>query len=209
MTEAVSTSNLLAECGVVPVVTIENVAHAVPLANALLAGGINSIEVTLRTANAMECIAEIISANTGISVGVGTVTTTKHIDAVAKVGADFLVTPATPSALVQPLKEFDGLVLPGAATPSEALSLYSHGFEIVKFFPAEAAGGVPMLKALSGPLPYIRFMPTGGISPKNVKSYLDLPNVIAAGGSWITPKAHLASENWDAITLLAQETRSL
>ncbi len=207
MTDTSSASSRLARCGVVPVVTIEKVAHAVPLANALLAGGINSIEITLRTPSAMECIAEIVSANTGISVGVGTVTNTEQIDTIAKIGADFIVTPATPAALVPALKEYDGLVLPGTATPTEALSLYSQGFKIVKFFPAEAAGGVPMLKALSGPLPEIKFMPTGGINPQNVKTYLDLPNVVAAGGSWITPKAHLDSENWDAITALATGAR--
>ncbi len=207
MTDTSSTSDCLAQCGVVPVVTIEHVAHAVPLANALLAGGINSIEVTLRTPKAMECIAEIVAANTGISVGVGTVTNTKQIDEIAKIAADFIVTPATPAALVPALKDFNGLVLPGTATPTEALTLYSQGFEIVKFFPAEAAGGAPMLKALSGPLPQIKFMPTGGISPQNVKTYLDLPNVVAAGGSWITPKAHLDAENWDAITALAKDAR--
>lgn len=208
MTQTSFLTDRLAQCGVVPVVTLNEVAHAVPLAEALLAGGINSIEVTLRTPKAMECIAEIIAADTGISVGVGTVTNTVHVEEVAKLGADFIVTPATPAALVPALKEFNGLVLPGTATPTEALSLYAQGFDTVKFFPAEAAGGAPMLKALAGPLPQIKFMPTGGISPQNAKIYLDLPNVIAVGGSWITPQSLLDAEDWPAITALAREARS-
>lgn len=187
-------------CGVIPVLIIEHVDHAVPITEALLAGGIDVVEITLRTDCALDAMATIKASGVDCLIGAGTITTEDDITACAEAGAEFLVTPATPAALIDPLKAFSGLVVPGAATPTEALTLHGHGFDHVKFFPAGAAGGANMLKSLGSPLPNIRFMPTGGVSLDNLPDYLHLPNVVAAGGSWLCSKDDIAEKNWKAIT---------
>jgi 2-dehydro-3-deoxyphosphogluconate aldolase/(4S)-4-hydroxy-2-oxoglutarate aldolase len=186
-------------CGVIPVLTIDKVSDAVPVTQALIDGGLDVIEVTLRTPVALEVISEIAGSGLNCFVGAGTITTDDDVDACVKAGAEFLVSPATPEYLVPALADFPGLVIPGASTPTEALSLYEKGFDHVKFFPAEAAGGIAMLKALSSPLPAISFMPTGGVSLKNLSEYLSLENVVAAGGSWLCTKEDLETSDWEAI----------
>ena len=196
-------------CRIVPVIMIEDEAQAVDIAKALIAGGVDVLEVTLRTAAGLPSIDNIKRAGLNCIIGAGTVTDLDDIAACEKAGADFLVTPATPPHLFEGLLNFDGLVLPGAATPTEALTLYQTGFDIVKFFPAEPAGGAAMLKALSAPLPGIRFMPTGGISPSNAADYLSLPNVVAVGGSWLCTQADVETGNWEGITEKARQARQI
>ena len=195
------------KCRVVPVLTIHDADQSLDIAKALIAGGVDILEVTLRTPAGLEAIRRIKAAGLDCLCGAGTVTTLEDIQACKDAGADFLVTPATPAGLIDALKAYPGLVLPGCATPTEALSLYQHGFEVVKFFPAEPAGGAPMLKALSAPLPKIKFMPTGGISLKNMGTYLSLPNVLAVGGSWLCTDKDAESSDWDAITAKSIEAR--
>ncbi|MAP94958.1 MAG: keto-deoxy-phosphogluconate aldolase [Ponticaulis sp.] len=199
----------LYRAGVVPVLTIGSVAEAVPLAKALVNGGLDVVEITLRTPCAAEAISEIVKADLGCYVGVGTVLTSADVTLAESTGADFIVTPATPPSLVKPLSEFEGLVIPGVSTPGEALTLNDAGFDLLKFFPAEAAGGAAMLKSLSAPLPGLSFMPTGGIKTANLKSYLSLPNVIAAGGSWISSTDQQAKGDWAAIEATAKSTHQL
>ena len=196
-------------CGVIPVLTISEVEHAVPITKALIEGGLDVIEVTLRTPAALEVIHEIARSGLNCYVGAGTITTESDVEACQKAGAGFLVTPATPEYLIIELIEFPGLVIPGAAPPTEALNLYEKGFDHVKFFPAEAAGGAAMLKALSSPLPDISFMPTGGVSLKNLPDYLMLPNVVAAGGSWLCTNDDIQNEDWAAISAKARQASTL
>ncbi len=197
----------LKRCGVVPVVTIAALESAVPLARALLRGGLDVIEVTLRTPCAIDAICAITSEMPEMFVGVGTILSPADIDAARKAGADFLVTPATPPGLVPALQAFDGLVIPGVSTATEAVSRLDEGFAMQKLFPAELSGGAPFLKALRAPLPAIRFMPTGGVSPDNLADYLALGNVVAAGGSWLTPADLVAAGRWDDISSLARAAR--
>jgi len=204
-----ATFKRLKACGVVPVVTINEASHAIPLAQALVEGGLDVIEVTLRTACALEAIREIRQSALDITVGAGTILREGDVDAAQKAGADFLVTPAVSPQLVPALLDFDGLVLPGVSTPSEILSRIEEGFEVLKFFPAEQSGGVGFLKAISGPIPSATFMPTGGITPDTARHYLDLPNVVAIGGSWIAPQAVMASGDWQKIAALARTSSHL
>lgn len=192
-------------CGVVPVIVIDDVEKAVPLTEALVAGGIDVIEVTMRTSAALEAIAAIKASGIDCCIGAGTITSQKDIDAAAAAGSEFLVTPATPPSLAQELKSFGGLVIPGVATPTEALTLYKEGFDHLKLFPAEAAGGQYMLKSIGSPLPMIKFMPTGGVTINSLPEYLKLPNVVAAGGTWLCSKSDLDTGNWASITEKARE----
>lgn len=194
-------------CRIIPVITIKNLDQALPLANALIAGGADVLEVTLRTDCALEAIKQMADAKLEAFVGAGTITRPSDVDAAAKAGAEFLVTPGTTEESRTALKAYDGAVFPGAATVSEALKLRDEGFAVQKFFPAEAAGGAPFLKSIAAPLPDIRFMPTGGVSPKNARDYLSLPNVIAVGGSWIVPNDLIEAGKWDEITALTQASR--
>ena len=194
-------------CCIVPVITIQDVKHAVPLAKALIAGGVDVLEVTLRTDCALDAIQEMKQAKLDALIGAGTITTEAQVNSAANAGAEFLVTPGTPASLLPALKAFDGAVFPGCSTVSESLALRSAGFSVQKFFPAEPAGGSKFLKALGGPVPDVHFMPTGGISMGNARQYLDLPNVIAVGGSWIVPNELIENGEWDVIALLAKESR--
>lgn len=200
-------TNRIKNCRVVPVLTIHDAAQAVDIAKALIAGGVDILEVTLRTEAGLDSIRKIKASGLDCVCGAGTVTSPEDISACEDAGADFLVTPATPASLHSALKAYPGLVLPGCATPTEALTLYHAGFEILKFFPAEPAGGTPMLKAMSAPLPKLKFMPTGGIGLKNMSIYLSLPNVLAVGGSWLCTDEDAANGDWDAVTQKAKEAR--
>ncbi len=200
---------LLAKCPVVPVLTIGDAKKAVPLAQALLAGGLGTIEVTLRTDAAIEAI-RLISQNVpGTIVGAGTVTRSSDIDKAIKAGAKYLVSPGTPAELARALAAASVPSIPGCASASEAMALADLGFRTLKFFPAESCGGISWLKSIHGPLPDLRFCPTGGIDAKNAAAYLALPNVAAVGGSWPAPAAAVAAGDYARITNLAREAKAV
>ena len=192
---------------VIPVLVVERVEDAKPMAEALVKGGLHVLEVTLRTPAALDAI-RAMSEVEGSVVGAGTVLTAEDVMAVKAAGADFAVSPGVTPALLAAAREHDMPLLPGAATASEVMNLLAEGFDFLKFFPAEAAGGIPMLKSLHGPLAAVSFCPTGGVSPANAADYLALPNVVCAGGSWITPKDLVAAGEWDKITELASACKS-
>jgi 2-dehydro-3-deoxyphosphogluconate aldolase/(4S)-4-hydroxy-2-oxoglutarate aldolase len=194
---------------VVPVVVIDELSDAVPVAAALLNGGIKVIELTLRTPVALAAIAEVRSAVPDIVVGAGTVTSPLLAAQAAEAGASFLVTPGSTPAVIDACFATGLPFLPGAATVSEAMALAERGLTALKFFPAEAAGGVPYLKSIAGPLPGLRFCPTGGISLATAPSYLALGNVGCVGGSWLTPSDALAAKDFGRIEALAKEAAAL
>jgi 2-dehydro-3-deoxyphosphogluconate aldolase/(4S)-4-hydroxy-2-oxoglutarate aldolase len=200
---------LVSKTPVIPVLTIERVADAVPLARALVAGGLPVIEVTLRTKAALEAIRAIAAQVPECIVGVGTVTRMSDIEAATAAGAKYLVSPGTPPELAAALADASVPVLPGCATVSEAMALSGRGFKVLKFFPAEASGGVAWLKSIAAPLPNLRFCPTGGIDSKNIAAYLGCPNVLAVGGSWVAPKDALAAGDFSRITQLARDAAAL
>jgi 2-dehydro-3-deoxyphosphogluconate aldolase / (4S)-4-hydroxy-2-oxoglutarate aldolase len=184
---------------VIPVVVIPDVAGAVPLANALSRGGIPIVEVTLRTPAALEAIRRISAEVPEILVGAGTVTTPALAREAEQAGASFLITPGVTAAVLGAAEDTGLPVLPGCATVSEAMRLLERGYTELKFFPAEAAGGVPYLRAIAGPLPDLRFCPTGGITPRVAGDYLALPNVGCVGGTWLVPRHSLALGDFAAI----------
>jgi len=194
---------------VIPVVTIERAEHAVPLARALLAGGLNVVEITLRTPAALDAVRAIVAEVSGIVVGVGTVIRPIDVTHAVDAGADFLISPGTPAGLVQALADAPVPVLPGCATVSEAMTLAAFGFPVLKFFPAEPSGGARWLKAVAEPLPEIRFCPTGGINGDNAASYLALRNVLAVGGSWVAPAEAIATGDFAAIIARARIAAAL
>jgi 2-dehydro-3-deoxyphosphogluconate aldolase/(4S)-4-hydroxy-2-oxoglutarate aldolase len=189
---------------VIPVVTIEDPDHAVPVARALVAGGIPIIEVTLRSDRALEALAAIAADVPDILVGAGTVLTPQQADEAVQRGARFLVSPGVSLRLLEHLVALRMPVLPGVATVSEMLTALDHGLTELKFFPAGPAGGPSYLSAVAAPVPEARFCPTGGVTPDNMTDYLALRNVPAVGGSWLTPGSVLASRDWDQITALAE-----
>lgn len=194
---------------VIPVIVIDDLAHAAPLAKALAAGGLPALEVTLRTPEALEAIQEMRRAAPEAVVGAGTLRTPADVDRVLAAGAQFGVSPGAPSPVVSAALGSDLPFLPGCATPTEAMALADQGFEIVKFFPAGPAGGTAMLKALAQPLAGLGFCPTGGVSPDNATDYLSLGNVVCVGGSWVAPKAMMTAGDWDGITALARAAAAL
>lgn len=196
---------LLGATRVVPVITISDLETAVPLAAALVAGGLPVLEVTLRTAAGIESIRRIAAAVPGAVVGAGTVISPQQLHAARGAGARFIVSPGCTDALAAAAAEAGGAFLPGAVTASEVLRLLELGIGLMKFFPAETSGGVAALKALGGPFPQVGFCPTGGIDLQRAPSYLALPNVICIGGSWMVPAELIAAGDWDAITALAAE----
>jgi 2-dehydro-3-deoxyphosphogluconate aldolase/(4S)-4-hydroxy-2-oxoglutarate aldolase len=202
-------TSLVAQVPVIPVLTIDRVADAVPLARALVAGGLKVIEVTLRTAAAVDAMKAIAAEVTDCVVGAGTVTEPRHVDQVVAAGAKYIVSPGTPPTLAKALAQAPVASVPGCATVTEALWLAEHGFRVLKFFPAEAAGGIQWLKSVAGPCPDLRFCPTGGIDARNAGAYLALPNVLAVGGSWVAPKDALAAGDFSRITALAREAAKL
>lgn len=194
---------------VIPVLVVEELAHAVPMARALAGGGLSVLEVTLRSACALDAIRAMREVVPEATVGAGTVLTPADVQACEAAGAQFAVSPGATPALLDAVEEAGLPLLPGAATPTEIMALAARGYDTLKFFPAEAAGGVAMLKALSGPLPGIAFCPTGGISPANAMDYLALPNVLCVGGSWVVPKDAVARGDWSRVAELAHEASSL
>lgn len=191
--------NAIDKAPIVPVLTVHEADHAEPLAEALIRGGLTSVEITLRTPVALEVIRRMGLVADELLVGAGTIISEGDVDASLKAGADFLVTPGAGPMLLEALSSYDGVILPGISTASEAMARFDEGYGVMKFFPAEAAGGAKFLKALSGPLPHMDFMPTGGITPENAVDYLALPNVVAIGGSWIASTEEMANGDWDAI----------
>ncbi len=200
---------LLNAAPVVPVIVVENASDAVPLARALVAGGLPAIEITLRTPAALDAITAVRNEVEGAYVGAGTVLTREQVLLVEQAGCDFAVTPGVSPALLSSIDDSSVPYLPGCATASEAMSLTERGYRYIKFFPAAAAGGIAYLKSLSGPLPGIKFCPTGGISLANAVDYLSLPNVQCVGGSWVAPPALIGSQSWAEIQKLAEEARAL
>ncbi len=200
---------LVAQTPVIPVLTIERAADAVPLARALVAGGLKVIEVTLRTKAAIEAIKAIAGDVPDCIVGAGTITRSSDIASAVAAGAKYLVSPGTPPELAAALADASVPVLPGCATVSEAMALGTRGFKVLKFFPAEAAGGIAWLKSVAAPLPGAKFCPTGGIDGKNAATYLACPNVLAVGGSWVAPKDAIAAGDWSRIETLAREAAAL
>ncbi len=191
-----------------PVLVVRGAADAAPLAKALIAGGLPALEVTLRTPAALDVIAAMAEIPGGV-VGAGTLVTPQDVRAAKAAGAEFGVSPGATDALIEACLEEDLPLLPGAATASEAMRLLERGYTTQKFFPAEASGGAPALKAIGAPLPQIRFCPTGGISLSNARDYLGLSNVLCAGGSWVAPDALVSAQAWDEITTLASEAKRL
>jgi 2-dehydro-3-deoxyphosphogluconate aldolase/(4S)-4-hydroxy-2-oxoglutarate aldolase len=193
---------------IVPVLVVEDAAQARPLAQALVAGGLPALEVTLRTPSALEVIAEMAKVKGGI-VGAGTLLTPADVTAAKLAGAQFGVSPGATDLLLDACEDADLPLLPGAATATEAMRLLERGYSMLKFFPAEAAGGADALKGIGAPIPQVKFCPTGGVNPKNARSYLDLPNVVCAGGSWVAPKDKVNSGDWAGIEALAKAAAQL
>ncbi len=193
---------------IVPVLVVKDVAHARPLAEALVAGGLPALEVTLRTPAALDVIREMAKVPGGV-VGAGTLLTPEDVRAAKEAGATFGVSPGATDRLLDAC-EAEGLpLLPGAATASEAMALLERGYDMLKFFPAEASGGAPALKGIGAPIPQVSFCPTGGVSMKNANDYLSLPNVVCAGGSWVAPTDAVEAGNWARIEELAREAAAL
>lgn len=199
----------IAAAPVVPVLTVEDVDAAGPLAAALVRGGLRVAEVTLRTERALACLRAMAEAAPELVVGAGTVLSIEDLDAALAHGAAFVVTPGTTPRLEVALRERGVLAIPGVATASEAMARAEAGFTLQKLFPAEAAGGVALLRSLASPLPKLRFMPTGGIGPGSARDYLALPNVAAIGGSWIAERGAIADADWSGIEARARAAVAL
>lgn len=191
--------SLLRDAGILPVITVDSVDHGRRIAEALLEGGLNSLELTLRTPAALDTLATLKKELPGIVIGAGTVLNEEHIRRSIDAGADFLVTPGTPPTLAEALARADIPVVPGGATPTEFLALMAHGFRVCKLFPASAVGGLAMLKGLAGPIAGLKLCPTGGITEANAGEYLAQPNVLCIGGSWMVPKDWIAAGAFDKV----------
>jgi 2-dehydro-3-deoxyphosphogluconate aldolase / (4S)-4-hydroxy-2-oxoglutarate aldolase len=194
---------------VVPVLIIDDAAQAVPLARALVAGGLKAIEITMRTPAALDAIRAVANEVEGAVAGAGTILNAKHFDEAVKAGSQFIVSPGATPNLLAAARDSEVPLLPGAVTSSEVMALKEEGYEVLKFFPAEQAGGASYLKSLASPFAGVMFCPTGGISLKNAKDYLSLPNIICVGGSWVAPKDMVAAGDWAGIEKLAAEAAAL
>lgn len=194
---------------VMPVMVINNIELAVPLARALVEGGLKVLEITLRTPVALEAIRRIKAEVPGAIVGAGTIINPETLDAAIEAGAEFIVSPGYTESLLGFALSSGVPILPGVVTPSEVMRLLDKGVNCMKFFPAEAAGGIPMLKSIGGPLPQVTFCPTGGVTPKNAPDYLALNNVACVGGSWMAPADLVDAQNWAEITRRAAEATNL
>ncbi|MFA5985683.1 MAG: bifunctional 4-hydroxy-2-oxoglutarate aldolase/2-dehydro-3-deoxy-phosphogluconate aldolase [Methylococcaceae bacterium] len=194
---------------VIPVMVINKLEHAVPLAHALVEGGLKVLEITMRTPIALAAIKQIKAQVPGAIVGAGTVINLTSLQDALDVGSEFLVSPGLTESLLDAALKSGVPLLPGVITPSEAMRLMEKGITEMKFFPAEAAGGIPMMKSFAGPLPQITFCPTGGVNPKNAIEYLALKNVACVGGSWMAPADLVDAEDWDEIKRRATEAASL
>jgi 2-dehydro-3-deoxyphosphogluconate aldolase / (4S)-4-hydroxy-2-oxoglutarate aldolase len=209
MTSRSELATLLAGTPVVPVLTVEAIEIALPLARALVAGGLAVLEITLRTPAALQVIETIVREVDGAAVGAGTVLTPAQYEAAARAGARFVVSPGATPALLDAAAVSPVPFLPGAATSSEIMTLLERGHSCLKFFPAEPAGGIAYLKALAAPLSEARFCPTGGIDASSAPRYLSLPNVLCVGGSWVAPGDAVAAGDWPRITALARAAAAL
>jgi 2-dehydro-3-deoxyphosphogluconate aldolase/(4S)-4-hydroxy-2-oxoglutarate aldolase len=194
---------------VIPVIVVEKIEHAVPLARALVAGGVRVLELTLRTAVALQAIEAIAREVEGAIIGVGTITRPEDFDLSTKAGAVFGVSPGLTAALVSAAKDSALPLLPGVMTPSDVITARAAGFSELKLFPAQQAGGIGMLRALAGPFPDVTFCPTGGVSAATAPDFLALPNVACVGGSWLTPRDAIDAGEWSRITALAREATAL
>ncbi len=200
------TKEFLQPFGVMPVVVINQFTDAVPIANALKAGGIHAIEVTLRTECALDAIRAIKNECEGISIGVGTVINRQNLKDIAEIGVDFAVSPGYTSDLIQHSQDLGINLLPGVATPSEVMNGLELGLECFKLFPAVAVGGLPLLKSIGGPLPHVSFCPTGGLKLETFNDFLSLPNVACVGGTWLVPADVVKRQDWQKITEIAVDT---
>lgn len=205
-----SIDKILKVAPVVPVMVVQRLEDAVPLAQALYNGGLKVLEITLRTPVALDAIRAMVDALPEDAViGAGTIITPDDLEQAVAAGSKFLVSPGTTPALIKAAQASSVPLLPGVATPTEAMALLAEGFTHLKFFPAEAAGGVAMVKSIGGPLPQITFCPTGGIDLAKAPSYLALPNVACVGGTWMAPPELVAQQCWDDIQKLASEAANL
>ena len=202
------TLEIMKKAPVIPVLVINDLAHAKPLAEALIAGGLPVLEVTMRTPIALDAIKAMAEVPGGI-VGAGTVLSEKDASAAKAAGARFAVSPGATDSLLDGCLRQDLPILAGAVTASEVMSLIEKGFRTAKFFPAETSGGAPALKALQSPLPQVTFCPTGGVSPANAPDYLKLANVACVGGSWVAPKSALEAQDWAEVERLAKAAAAL
>jgi 2-dehydro-3-deoxyphosphogluconate aldolase/(4S)-4-hydroxy-2-oxoglutarate aldolase len=202
-------ARILGAAKVVPVITIDRVEDAVPLARSLAAGGIRVLEITLRTPAALEAAKAIIADVPDAIVGLGTVLDGADLERAASIGAKFALSPGATPELLQAAARSHVPFVPGIATASELMAALAHGFEIVKFFPAQQAGGISALRALGGPFPHARFCPTGGISASNATEWLSERNVIAVGGSWLCPMPDIKAGSWDSITAQARQAMGI
>ena len=200
-----SAEEILTMGPVVPVIVIERLEDAVPLAKALIAGGVKVLEVTLRTECALEAIKKIIKEVPEAVVGAGTVTSVEQLKQVTEAGVEFIITPGITDAILKAAVEGPVPVIPGIATISELLTAQEYGLTALKFFPAEINGGVAALKAFAGPCGYMKFCPTGGVNPKNYRDYLALNNVLCVGGTWFIPTDAIANGDFTKITQMAKE----
>ncbi len=200
-----SAEKILTTGPVVPVIVVNKLEHAVPMAKALVAGGVRVLEVTLRTPVAMEALRLMIKEVPDAIVGAGTVINTQQLQEVTEAGAQFVISPGITEPLLKAAVDGPVPLIPGISTVSELMTGLDYGLREFKFFPAEANGGVKALQAIGGPFPQVRFCPTGGISPANYRDYLALKSVLCIGGSWLVPNDALESGDWDRITRLARE----
>ena len=204
-----SISKILSLGPVMPVIVIEQANHAIPLGEALLTGGIKTIEITLRTSAALNAIEQLAKHLPEIYVGAGTILTKENATRAKNSGAKFCVSPGTTSSIIDACNECNISLLPGASTVSEMLTLSEAGFSEIKFFPASAAGGIPFIKSLLSPLPNLKFCPTGGISYETASEWLSLINVSCVGGSWIAPAKDINDQNFSEITARAKQATKL
>lgn len=194
---------------VIPVIVIHRLEHAVPMAHALVDGGVRVLEITLRTPVALQAMRLIAREVPQAIVGAGTLRAPADVEAALQAGCRFGVSPGYTEALGRACRDMGLPLLPGVATASEVMAACDDGLDFLKFFPASAAGGIPMLKSLAGPFPEVRFCPTGGISPQTAPQFLALPNVAVCGGSWLTPHDLMEAGDWTGITRLAREASAL
>lgn len=205
----VSIKEVMTTSPVMPVMVINHLEHAVPLAKALVEGGLKVLEITLRTPVALDAIRAIKAEVSGAIVGAGTIINVQTLHQAIDAGAEFIVSPGVTDNLLDAALETSVPLLPGVVTPSEVMRLLDKGIHAMKFFPAEAAGGIPMLKSIGGPLPQVTFCPTGGVNPKNAPEYLALSNVACVGGSWMAPVDLVDAGRWEEITRRAAEAAAL
>ena len=205
----VSIKEIMTTSPVIPVMVINNIEQAVPLSRALVEGGLRVLEITLRTPVALEAIRRIKAEVPGAIVGAGTIINVQTLEQALEAGAEFIVSPGVTDHLLITAIASGIPILPGVVTPSEVMRLLDKGITAMKFFTAEAAGGIPMLKSIGGPLPQVTFCPTGGVNPKNAPDYLALSNVACVGGSWMAPAELVDAGNWTEITRRAAEATAL